>query len=118
MQRREARALPLASLNGLIPARATIVRHGTAQRDRPGLPARIDPVELRVDVSDEALVARVVQRDAAAFAALYDRYARRVYVLAAHLLGTAAAEEVVQELFLRLWQKAEQFDPARGQFRP
>jgi RNA polymerase sigma-70 factor (ECF subfamily) len=70
-----------------------------------------------VNLSDEALAARVVHGDVTAFTALYDRYERRVYVLAAHLLGPASAEDVVQELFLRLWHKAPQFDPARGSFR-
>lgn len=66
--------------------------------------------------SDEALVARVVQRDVAAFTVLYDRYARPVYVVAVYMLGRAEAEEAVQELFLRLWHKADQFDPNRGSF--
>lgn len=66
--------------------------------------------------SDEALVARVAQRDAAALATLYDRYAQPVYALAAHTLGQADAEEVVQEVFLSLWQKAAQFDRKRGWF--
>ena len=47
---------------------------------------------------------------------LYDRYARPVYVLATYMLGRAEAEEAVQELFLRLWHKADQFDPGRGSF--
>jgi len=69
-----------------------------------------------VDLSDEALAARVAHGDIEAFTTLYDRYVRRVYVLAAHLLGPASAEEVAQELFLRLWHKAGQFDPTRGSF--
>jgi RNA polymerase sigma-70 factor (ECF subfamily) len=67
--------------------------------------------------SDEVLVARVVQRDVAAFTVLYDRYARPVYVVATYMLGSAEAEEAVQELFLRLWHKADQFDPSRGSFK-
>lgn len=66
--------------------------------------------------SDEALVARVVERDLTAFSSLYDRYAQPVYALAAHMLGSADAEEVVQEVFLRLWNKAAQFDGERGRF--
>ncbi|MBI3973816.1 MAG: sigma-70 family RNA polymerase sigma factor [Chloroflexi bacterium] len=66
--------------------------------------------------SDEALAARVAARDAAALAALYDRYARPVYSMAAYSLGTADAEEVVQDVFLSLWNKAGQFDPARSSF--
>lgn len=65
---------------------------------------------------DHELVARVVARDVAAFTALYDRYAQAVYALAAHLIGPAEAEEIVQHVFLRLWERADQFDPARGPF--
>jgi RNA polymerase sigma-70 factor, ECF subfamily len=68
------------------------------------------------DPTDEALVARVVLRDEAAFAMLYDRYGRVVYTLAAHTLGPTEAEEVVQDVFLRLWQKAHQFDVGRNRF--
>jgi RNA polymerase sigma-70 factor, ECF subfamily len=67
--------------------------------------------------SDVALVTRVARGDAAAFSALYDRYAREVYVLAAHLLGKSDAEEVVQDVFLRLWKYADRFDRERGSFR-
>jgi RNA polymerase sigma-70 factor (ECF subfamily) len=68
--------------------------------------------------TDEALVARVVAGDAAAFSLLYDRYDRPVYAMAAHLLGAVEAEDVVQEAFLRLWRNAGQFDTARGSFAP
>lgn len=67
--------------------------------------------------SDHLLVARVSQHDVAAFEQLYDRYARLVYVMAVHMLGAAKAEEIVQEVFLRLWAKADQYDPNRGAFR-
>ena len=68
--------------------------------------------------SDETLVARVVQRDVTAFAALYDRYAQPVYGLATHMLGrTADAEEIAQEVFMRLWNRADQFDAGRGAFK-
>ena len=60
---------------------------------------------------------RVKQRDVDAFTVLYDRYAQPVYALAAHLLGPAEADEIVQDVFLRLWNKAEQYDARRGVFR-
>jgi len=69
-----------------------------------------------IEPSDEALAGRVAGGDVGAFAALYDRYAARVYAWAAHLLGVAEADDVVQEVFLRLWDRAHQFDPARGRF--
>ncbi|MGH2350361.1 MAG: RNA polymerase sigma factor [Chloroflexota bacterium] len=67
-------------------------------------------------MGDEALAARVVLRDAAALALLYDRYAPAIYAMAAHMLGASEAEEAVQEVFLRLWNRAQQFDPSRGPF--
>ncbi len=66
--------------------------------------------------SDEQLVRRVVRRDVAAFSLLYDRYAPAVYTLAVHMLGRSEADEIVQEVFLRLWNRADQYDPARGPF--
>jgi len=66
--------------------------------------------------TDEELVVRVRARDPLAFGVLYDRHAGAVYVLAAHTLGRAEAEEIVQDVFLRLWQRATQFDPARSSF--
>jgi RNA polymerase sigma-70 factor (ECF subfamily) len=69
-----------------------------------------------IEPTDEALAARVAAGDVAAFAALYDRYVRRVYAWAAHLLDPIEAEDVTQEVFLRLWDKASQFDRSRGRF--
>jgi RNA polymerase sigma-70 factor, ECF subfamily len=62
------------------------------------------------------LVAQLSRGDLAAFEALYERYAREVFVMAAHALGRRDAEEVVQDVFLRLWERARQFDPERGSF--
>src|SRR6266508_510952 len=71
----------------------------------------------QLDPSDEALVERVRRhQDVTAFSQLYDRYARPVYVLAVTTLDRAEAEEIVQEVFLRLWRKVDQFRPERGPF--
>jgi RNA polymerase sigma-70 factor (ECF subfamily) len=70
------------------------------------------------DPSDELLAERVVQRDMAAFSIIYDRYAQPIYAMAAHMLGVSEAEEIVQEVFLRLWNRVDQFDSARGHFGP
>jgi RNA polymerase sigma-70 factor (ECF subfamily) len=64
---------------------------------------------------DSELARRVAARDRAAFLALYDRYAGRVYGLCLRMLqDPAAAEEVSQETFLKLWARAGQFDSSRG----
>ncbi len=77
---------------------------------------RVQDSHQQLDPSDEALVERVRRQDVTAFSQLYDRYARRVYVLSVTALDRAEAEEIVQEVFLRLWRKADQFRPERGPF--
>jgi RNA polymerase sigma-70 factor, ECF subfamily len=65
--------------------------------------------------SDTDLMVRVAARDESAFAALYDRHARVVYGSVVRYLGDpSAAEEVVQEAYLAVWQRATTFDPASG----
>jgi RNA polymerase sigma-70 factor, ECF subfamily len=52
-----------------------------------------------------------------AMQALYDRYFKRGYGLALRILGdTAAAEDCVQDVFLKLWQQPRLFDATRGPF--
>jgi RNA polymerase sigma-70 factor (ECF subfamily) len=67
---------------------------------------------------DAAIVRMVVTGSHAALAELYDRHAAAVYGASFRLLGQRLeAEEVVQETFLALWNRAEQFDPGRGSLR-
>ncbi len=55
-------------------------------------------------------------RDRAAFATLFDYFAPRLkgFVMRSGM-GAAQAEEVVQDVMLTVWRKADQFDPARAQ---
>jgi RNA polymerase sigma-70 factor, ECF subfamily len=69
-------------------------------------------------VLDEELMQRVTAGDAEAIDTLYRRYARRILGLAAHSLGRDAAEDIVQDVFLTVWRKADLFDVTRGRFRP
>jgi RNA polymerase sigma-70 factor, ECF subfamily len=65
--------------------------------------------------ADGALVAAVAAGSEEALAELYDRHAAAIHATALRLIGDRqAAEDVVQEVFLTLWNRAERFDPAAG----
>lgn len=50
-------------------------------------------------------------------AELYDRYSSIVYSVALRVLGdTAAAEDILQEVFMQLWRSPDVFDASRGSF--
>lgn len=68
---------------------------------------------------DDELLARILVRDEAAFAILYERYADLVYSVALRVLtDPAGAQDVAQEVFIRLWKKPDSYDPERGRFMP
>ncbi|WP_210481483.1 ECF RNA polymerase sigma factor SigK [Naasia sp. SYSU D00948] len=63
----------------------------------------------------DALLARVAEGDRQAFAEFYDLVASRVLGLVIRVLrDRAQSEEVVQEVFLEVWQTAPRYDPSRG----
>lgn len=65
--------------------------------------------------TDEALMARVAEGDALAFAAIYDRHHRQAYSLARRITGQGGgAEDATQDAFFSLWGGAARFDPNRG----
>jgi RNA polymerase sigma-70 factor (ECF subfamily) len=65
--------------------------------------------------SDAGLVASLAKGDASALAQLYDRYADAIYRAAFRRLGDRQlAEEVLQDTYLALWNRAELYDPAAG----
>jgi RNA polymerase sigma-70 factor (ECF subfamily) len=70
------------------------------------------------DTTDEELMQRVAAHRQEALQPLYSRYAPLVFHLAAQTLGATAAEDIVQDVFLSVWNKANTFDPQRGAFRP
>jgi len=64
---------------------------------------------------DLDLIGRVVKSDQSAFFALYDRYASRVHALTLHILeDPMMAEEATQDTFLKVWSRARQYKPDRG----
>ncbi|MEU6402491.1 sigma factor [Streptomyces sp. NPDC046985] len=61
---------------------------------------------------------RLARGEAAALGELYDRHARLVHAIAARLIGEEkAATSVMTEVFTRLWQHPEAFDPRRQRLR-
>ncbi|HEV2245253.1 MAG TPA: sigma-70 family RNA polymerase sigma factor [Terriglobia bacterium] len=58
---------------------------------------------------------KVASGDERALAELYDRYSGHVYSVALRILRQpAAAEEILQDIFYKLWLDAPAFDPLRG----
>jgi RNA polymerase sigma-70 factor (ECF subfamily) len=69
-------------------------------------------------VSDDQLIEAVARGDRRAFESLYDRYSSAVFGLALRTLrDRESAEEAVQEVFWRVWQRAQSFDRNRS-FKP
>jgi RNA polymerase sigma-70 factor (ECF subfamily) len=84
---------------------------------------RSRPARLRLKGSvdwtedDERLVARLVAGDVAALDTLYDRYSGAVFALTVRIVGDRpVAEELLQETFLRAWQRAGTYRGSRGRF--
>ena len=77
------------------------------------MPHRVD------ELSDEQLMDHLAGQEEAevALSALYDRYSRTVFGVGVKLLGDRSlAEELVQEVFLKVWRSSHTFDSSRGSF--
>lgn len=82
-------------------------------------PAGIDPRPRRVPdgPSDDELMAGLAAGDLGALESLYDRYGALVYSVALRvLLDRQLAEDVTQEVYLRLWRRPWAYNPERGRF--
>ncbi|HLM96278.1 MAG TPA: sigma-70 family RNA polymerase sigma factor [Acidimicrobiales bacterium] len=70
------------------------------------------------EVSDAQLVTSIARYNEVALAEAYRRHGGAVFGLAKRVLQNATeAEDVTQEVFVRLWNEPDRFDPARGSLR-
>jgi RNA polymerase sigma-70 factor (ECF subfamily) len=93
-------------------SRSATVKGKPVPMDAPSAHATLMAIE---DAELSILLQAVVQRDEAALGRLYDLTVNRVYSLAYALTGNRAdAEEIVGDVYFQVWQRAEQYDPARG----
>jgi RNA polymerase sigma-70 factor (ECF subfamily) len=78
-----------------------------------GAPAGPTPAGAGDDLS--RLMRRVATRDTIAFAALYKQTSAKLYGVVARILNRSdVAADVLQETYVRIWEKAGEFDPAKG----
>jgi len=103
----------------------SIADHGDARRQaraagranrRAGVRLAVVPgPDSAEELSIESLLRDVAAGDRTAFAEVYDRVSSRVLGLVVRLLrDRAQSEEVTQEVFLEIWQRAGKFDANRG----
>ena len=72
-----------------------------------------DPeIELKAEID---LLQKIGQGDRRSFEALYDRFSGVLFSTAYRVLNNReAAEDVLQDVFIQIWEKAALYDPARG----
>jgi RNA polymerase sigma-70 factor, ECF subfamily len=97
-----------------IPAVGTPGVHDRASSRLRRRPRHAMPHQL----SDEQLVGRLASPEVeAALSALYDRYGRTVFGVGLKFLGDRSlAEELVQEVFLKVWRSSRTYDASRSSF--
>jgi RNA polymerase sigma-70 factor (ECF subfamily) len=67
------------------------------------------------DAADVTLIDRIAQRDASAVAELYDQYSALLYGLILRILNDRAeAGEVLQDVFISVWRRAESYNVSLG----
>ncbi len=91
----------------MAPDQAAASGSGSAETTRP--PIQVD------EHDDLALIGAIAQRDNRALEVLYDRYSAMVYRMALRILKSPEqAEDIVQEVFWRVWRRSESFERERG----
>ena len=99
-----------------------VLEEGARSLDTPDKQPRLHGVRDHAGryllLADEDLISLVGDGDAKAFALLYDRHSRAVYSLAYRLINERqAAEDLVQEAFIKVWRSAGGYRVGRGSVR-
>jgi RNA polymerase sigma-70 factor (ECF subfamily) len=69
------------------------------------------------DLPDGELISLIKAGEQSALMDLYGRYSNAVYSIAVNVLGQShLAEEITQDIFLKVWQRAEHWDESKGRF--
>ena len=77
--------------------------------------ASLPPSISATDADDQLVIGAVAQGDSQALEVLYDRYSAVVYRLAFRMLkNREQSEEIVQEVFWRVWRRSASFERERG----
>ena len=79
--------------------------------DSGGRTANVDAM------SDTQLIVAIARRAPEALREAYERCAAPVFASACRMIGNRGAEDVVQDVFLQLWNHPERFDATRGSLR-
>lgn len=101
----------------VLPPHSPITDITQIRRSPPHVPHKTAEDRLQRAAEDAALVAALEQDEVGALEQLYDRYSALVFSVALRVLHDhALAEDVTQEVFLRIWRQPASFDPERGRF--
>jgi RNA polymerase sigma-70 factor, ECF subfamily len=80
----------------------------------PGILKMNPPVDTKDEI-DPATIRRVAEGDSAAFERVYDAFSGILYSLALRILDRPEdTEELLQEVFVKIWRDAADYDPRRG----
>jgi RNA polymerase sigma factor (sigma-70 family) len=83
-------------------------------REQPG----VDGADFNNQHSDEVLIQAIAEKEMWAIEPLYQRYHRLLYVFSYHLVNDQqVAENLTQETFLAVWQRATTYSPQAGTVR-
>jgi RNA polymerase sigma factor (sigma-70 family) len=73
------------------------------------------PIKQKITIQEPELISRLKKKDRQALDYLYDHYSGAIYGVVLRMLRTEEiAEEVVQDVFLKIWDKIDQYDAGKG----